>query len=92
MGRLISLLRVLAAKAGILRVYYVGGSEGLPPPLTKPETEACLARLRARDESVKPVLIERNLRLVVYVAKRFENTGVGLEDLISIGTIGLIDR
>ena len=72
------------------RVYYVGGSEGLPPPLTRDETEECLNRLRRGDGSVKPVLIERNLRLVVYVAKRFENTGVGLEDLISIGTIGLI--
>lgn len=71
-------------------VYYVGGSEGLPPPLSREETEACLERLRQKDESVKPRLIERNLRLVVYVAKRFESTGVGLEDLISIGTIGLI--
>ena len=72
------------------RVYYVGGSEGLPPPLSKGETEACLERLRAADSTVKSILIERNLRLVVYVAKRFENTGVGLEDLISLGTIGLI--
>ena len=72
------------------RVYYVGGSEGLPPPLSRAETEDCLARLRQADASVQPILIERNLRLVVYVAKRFENTGVGLEDLISIGTIGLI--
>jgi RNA polymerase sporulation-specific sigma factor len=72
------------------RVYYVGGSEGLPPPLSKAETEACLERLRAADSTVKDILIERNLRLVVYVAKRFENTGVGLEDLISLGTIGLI--
>ena len=72
------------------QVYYVGGSEGLPPPLSRTETDECLDRLRRSDSSVKPVLIARNLRLVVYVAKRFENTGVGLEDLISIGTIGLI--
>ena len=72
------------------RVYYVGGSEGLPPPLSRAETEECLDRLRRADASVKPVLIERNLRLVVYIAKRFESSGIGIEDLISIGAIGLI--
>ena len=81
--------KLLSGKFG-RPVYYVGGSEGLPPPLSRAETEECLERLRRADNSVKPTLIERNLRLVVYVAKRFENTGVGLEDLISIGTIGLI--
>jgi len=87
LGNLIHRLLILTGWAEIL---YVGGTEGLPPPLSKEETEECLERLRSSDGSVKPLLIERNLRLVVYVAKRFENTGVGLEDLISIGTIGLI--
>lgn len=71
-------------------VYYVGGGESLPPPLTKQEEAACLTRLQDGDAAVKQTLIERNLRLVVYVSKRFDNTGVNLEDLISIGTIGLI--
>jgi len=71
-------------------IYYVGGAEGLPPPMNREETERCLDLLRTGDESVRQKLIERNLRLVVYVARRFENTGVGLEDLISIGAIGLI--
>ncbi len=84
------LLKDWLCRAFARRIYYVGGPEGLPPTLSKAETEECLARLRMADESVKSILIERNLRLVVYVAKRFENTGVGLEDLISIGTIGLI--
>lgn len=70
-------------------VYYIGGSETLPPPLTPIEEENYLKRMRT-GEDVRPVLIERNLRLVVYIAKKFENTGVGIEDLISIGTIGLI--
>ena len=90
MGRWKQLLMKWLSKAFGRRVYYVGGPEGLPPPLSRTETEECLARLRAADDSVKATLIERNLRLVVYVSKRFENTGVGLEDLISIGTIGLI--
>ena len=89
MGLLQKLFKLLSGKLG-RPVYYVGGSEGLPPPLSRAETEECLERLRRADSSVKPTLIERNRRLVVYVAKRFENTGVGLEDLISIGTIGLI--
>ncbi len=83
-------LRRLLRSSGRRSVYYVGGSEGLPPPLSPQETQGCLDRLREGDTTVRPILIERNLRLVVYVAKRFENTGVGLEDLISIGTIGLI--
>lgn len=71
-------------------IYFIGSSEVLPPPL-KPEEEAhFLAALAAGDESVKGVLIEHNLRLVVYIARKFENTGVGIEDLVSIGTIGLI--
>ncbi|MDO4554327.1 MAG: RNA polymerase sporulation sigma factor SigE [Lachnospiraceae bacterium] len=72
-------------------IHYIGGSEILPPPL-KPEEEArmlhCLGH--DKDQQARAVLIERNLRLVVYIAKKFDNTGVGVEDLISIGTIGLI--
>ncbi|AMJ40635.1 RNA polymerase sporulation sigma factor SigE [Anaerotignum propionicum] len=72
-------------------VFYIGGSDVFPPPL-KPDEEAILLdQLGGEDEvRVKSVLIERNLRLVVYIARKFENTGVNVEDLISIGTIGLI--
>ena len=71
-------------------VYYVGGSESLPPPLSREEEAALLARLAQGDQEAKGQLIERNLRLVVYIARKFENTGIGIEDLISTGTIGLI--
>ncbi|MGN1001838.1 MAG: RNA polymerase sporulation sigma factor SigE [Oscillospiraceae bacterium] len=71
-------------------VHYIGGSDTLPPPLGPEEEKAAIAALCAGDEGAKKALIEHNLRLVVYIARRFENTGVGLEDLISIGTIGLI--
>lgn len=71
-------------------VYYVGGSEALPPPLTREEEQFLLERLPSGDESVRAMLIERNLRLVVYIARKFENTGINIEDLVSIGTIGLI--
>lgn len=71
-------------------VYYIGGTEALPPPLSTEEETVFLKRLQNGDESVRSILIERNLRLVVYIARKFENTGVGVEDLISIGTIGLI--
>lgn len=71
-------------------VYYIGGSDVLPPPLSAPEEQLMLLRLEEGDESAKSKLIERNLRLVVYIARRFENTGINIEDLISIGTIGLI--
>ncbi len=69
-------------------VYYIGGSDTLPPPLPRDEEAAVLERLP--EESARQTLIERNLRLVVYIAKRFDNTGINIEDLISIGTIGLI--
>ncbi len=78
---------------GVLRlgqVYYIGGSDVLPPPLKGREEQAALEALEQGDEGAKQTLIEHNLRLVVYIARRFENTGVNLEDLISIGTIGLI--
>ncbi len=71
-------------------VFYIGGSEALPPPLTFEEENYLLEKLRTGDRTVRGMLIERNLRLVVYIARKFENTGIGIEDLISIGTIGLI--
>ena len=70
-------------------IYYIGGADVLPPPLTREEENAVIARLED-DDRARQTLIEHNLRLVVYIAKRFENTGAGLEDLVSIGTIGLI--
>jgi len=69
---------------------YVGSSEALPPPLTHDEETYLLARLQAGDRAVRGLLIEHNLRLVVYIARKFENTGIAIEDLVSIGTIGLI--
>lgn len=82
----------LLAKLGIKtdEIYYIGGSEALPPPLTKEEEERLIEKLSAGDETARSLLIERNLRLVVYIARKFENTGINIEDLISIGTIGLI--
>ena len=78
--KLLAALRGLLIRLGLLRpgkLQYIGGSDTLPPPLT-------------REEEARQILIERNLRLVVYIARRFENTGINIEDLISIGTIGLI--
>ena len=72
------------------KVMYIGGSDVLPPPLRAQEEQQMLARLADGDEDARQTLIERNLRLVVYIARRFENTGINIEDLISIGTIGLI--
>ncbi|HEY4554425.1 MAG TPA: RNA polymerase sporulation sigma factor SigE [Bacillaceae bacterium] len=71
-------------------LYYIGGSEALPPPLSKEEEELLLRKLPNGDKAARSILIERNLRLVVYIARKFENTGINIEDLISIGTIGLI--
>ncbi|WP_373370770.1 RNA polymerase sporulation sigma factor SigE [Lederbergia panacisoli] len=71
-------------------IYYIGGSEALPPPLSKDEEEVLLKKLPNGDKTARSLLIERNLRLVVYIARKFENTGINIEDLISIGTIGLI--
>nr|MBP3681395.1 RNA polymerase sporulation sigma factor SigE [Clostridia bacterium] len=73
-----------------ISIFYVGGSQTLPPPLEPEEEEKALNKLSQGDLSVKQLLVERNLRLVVYIAKKFENTGIGIEDLISIGTIGLM--
>lgn len=71
-------------------IYYIGGFDNLPPPLSKEDEHEAIRKLESGDEKAKSLLIEHNLRLVVYISRRFENTGVGLEDLISIGTIGLI--
>lgn len=83
-------LRILQKLHMDADIFYVGSSEALPPPLSSDEEIFLLSRLEMGDQSVKEVLIERNLRLVVYIARKFENTGVGIEDLVSIGTIGLI--
>lgn len=72
------------------KIMYIGGSDTLPPPLRREEEAELLRRLDEGEEQVRQILIERNLRLVVYIARRFENTGINIEDLISIGTIGLI--
>ena len=73
------------------QIFYVAGSQTLPPPLDATEEEQILKKLDTEeDECIRKILVERNLRLVVYIAKKFENTGVGIEDLISIGTIGLM--
>jgi len=82
------LMRMRAGHPG--KIMYISGSDTLPVPLTREEEEELLLRMKEDPESVRSILIERNLRLVVYIARRFENTGVGIEDLISIGTIGLI--
>ena len=83
----------LLYKLGILRekgIHYIGGSDVLPPPLKGQEELDALEALQRGEEQAKSTLVEHNLRLVVYIARRFENTGILLEDLISIGTIGLM--
>ena len=87
--KLLDILR----KLGLIResgIFYIGGSDVLPPPLKGAEELQTLQALEQGDEDARQRLVEHNLRLVVYIARRFENTGVNLEDLISIGTIGLI--
>ena len=91
--RLDMYLRRALIKAGIAPpdgLHYIGGSDTLPPPLSPEQERNAIDRLCSGDNSAKQLLIEHNLRLVVYISRRFENTGVNLEDLISIGTIGLI--
>ena len=88
-------LKRLLIRLGLLRpeeIHYIGGSDTLPAPLTREEESRLLTELEGEDtrQEARARLIEHNLRLVVYIARRFENTGVGIEDLISIGTIGLI--
>ena len=89
MGKLLAFLRKIGL-APMGQVYYIGGSDVLPPPLKGQEEQDALEGLERGDEESKQRLIEHNLRLVVYIARRFENTLINLEDLISIGTIGLI--
>lgn len=72
------------------RIYYINGPDTLPAPLAAEDEASCLRGLEAGEKEAKDKLIEHNLRLVVYIAKKFENTGIGVEDLVSIGTIGLI--
>ncbi len=71
-------------------LFYIGGSDVLPPPLEPEEESYLLSKLNSEPDKVRPILIERNLRLVVYIARKFESSGVGVEDLVSIGAIGLI--
>ena len=89
--KLFTLLSTLLERLykGNKRLFYINGAETLPRPLT-PEEEARLLTRIEEEEAVRQKLVEHNLRLVVYIAKKFENTGAGIEDLISIGTIGLI--
>jgi len=88
----IKLMAALAERGIVLpgSVMYICGSDSLPPPLDKEAEAMWIERLASGDEKAKQILIERNLRLVVYIARRFENTNINIEDLISIGTIGLI--
>lgn len=92
MEKILWIINRLLCKFNVLRrnLHYVGGNDALPPPLSKDEEEELVSKLNSGDESIRSTLIERNLRLVVYIARKFENTGVYVEDLISVGTIGLI--
>lgn len=86
-------LQKLLSILGLVReqdIFYIGGSDILPPPLKGQQEQAALEALELGDERAKQTLVEHNLRLVVYIARRFENTGINIEDLISIGTIGLM--
>lgn len=84
------LSRIFGKKAAPKSVNYINGAETLPPPLSPTEESEVIESLQTEPEKARQTLIEHNLRLVVFIAKKFENTGVGIEDLISIGTIGLI--
>ncbi len=84
--RIIELFKRKSAKG----IFYINGPDNLPPPLSKDEEEKTFALLEKGSTEAKNVLIEHNLRLVVYIARKFESTGIGIEDLVSIGTIGLI--
>ena len=84
------MLLILARLRGAGTVLYIGGSDSLPPPLEPEAEREAIRALALGDQEARQTLIEHNLRLVVYIARRYENAGVGLEDLISIGTIGLI--
>ena len=88
----LAFLRFLLSAAGLFApsVHYIHGADTLPPPLTREREAELLARLPSRDAAVRDELIEHNLRLVVYIARKYESSGIGVEDLISIGSIGLI--
>lgn len=86
----VKLKKIIYSILSTREIHYIGGSTSLPPPLEKEEEEKYIEMLSVNPKEAKSILIERNLRLVVYIAKKFENTGVNIEDLISIGTIGLI--
>ncbi|NLD19234.1 MAG: RNA polymerase sporulation sigma factor SigE [Clostridiales bacterium] len=90
MGRIRRLLRRLLSGKSYERLFYIGGSDMLPPPLPAEEEHRAIMGFMAGSKKDRDTLIEHNLRLVVYIAKKFENAGVNVEDLISIGTIGLI--
>ena len=90
MKKILQKIKLFINKIAGTDIHYVNGPETLPEPLTKKQENDLLLRLEDGDESVREKLIVHNLRLVVYIAKKFENTGVGIEDLVSIGTIGLI--
>lgn len=88
--RFYQLMTIIKTKLFYEDIFYVNGPENLPPPLSKQEETEIMKRIEEGDESAREPLIVHNLRLVVYIAKKFENSGVGVEDLVSIGTIGLI--
>ena len=90
MGKIVDFLVWVGLLSGEESIFYIGGSDVLPPPLKGVEESDTLIALEAGDPGARQRLVEHNLRLVVYIARRFENTGVNLEDLISIGAIGLI--
>ncbi|MBP3696114.1 MAG: RNA polymerase sporulation sigma factor SigE [Clostridia bacterium] len=90
MNRIKWLIAKIKARFFEVEVDYINGPDTLPPPLTKDEENRCLERLEAGDKQAREELIVHNLRLVVYIARKFENTGISVEDLISIGTLGLI--
>lgn len=85
---MLKLMMILSSKEH--EIHYINGSETLPPPLSKEEEEKAFKMLETDFHSAREILIVHNLRLVVYIAKKFESTGIGIEDLVSIGTIGLI--
>ncbi len=90
MNKIRLLIAKIKARFFEVEVDYINGPDTLPPPLTKEEENRCLERLEAGDKQAREELIVHNLRLVVYIARKFENTGISVEDLISIGTLGLI--
>lgn len=90
MQKICQLMTAIKTRLFYEDVFYVNGPENLPPPLSKQEETEIMSRIEQGDESAREPLIVHNLRLVVYIAKKFENSGVGVEDLVSIGTIGLI--